>query len=420
MKKIRHRLMQYVHDQDHSIDLIIVMVILLLPLYSVRITLFGIPLGLLEILTVSALIISFLRGIIQFSEIKRQVPLVIGSLLMCLGVFIATIFGDHFHEGFGVLKSWFIVPILFALVVWMRGMKDDGVLKVYLGAYFVSTVIVSVVALVYFISGEMTYDGRLRGSYVSPNYLALYIAPALLFLFYYKSMPPKWRFILMTGVGVIALTLYLTNSFSAWIAVLASIVIMVILLRPKRRLYILGIVIMSLTLLVVQYHGQKMDDLRNMPERSSLASRIMIWESAVMIGQDHSIFGITPNTFQEHYLIYQKYFPPYLEWAVPQPHNLYLAFWLESGLIGLTGFLTVLWWFYRQMYPFIRKNASAAFLVASMTSIVLYGFMDTPYWKNDLAFVFWLLIGVGASLISHLQQVHPHRSQVDTIDHRSD
>ena len=47
------------------------------------------------------------------------------------------------------------------------------------------------------------------------------------------------------------------------------------------------------------------------------------------------IIKTSPETVLEDYAKlmhlseYQKHFPPYLEWAVPQPHNLYLAFWLQ-------------------------------------------------------------------------------------------
>ena len=72
----------------------------------------------------------------------------------------------------------------------------------------------------------------------------------------------------------------------------------------------------------------------------------MIWKSAGLMIKNNPLFGIGPGNFQEKYMEYQKYFPPYLEWAVPQPHNIFLAFWLESGLIGLAGFILLLLYFF--------------------------------------------------------------------------
>lgn len=420
MKRLIDKVVNYLRNKDHIIDVIIVLIILSLPFYGTRFSFFGIPINITEVLTLIVLILSIFSGVIRFPQMKKQKYLLLGAFLMCLGVFIATLFGEHSRAGFGVLKGWFIIPMLFALVVWMRGIRDYSSIKVYLWSYFASSVGISIIVLGYFVSGDVTYDGRLQGFYASPNYLALYLSPAVFFIFYVKELGRRWQSIVIIGIIMMMSVLYLTNSFSAWIAVIGSSIIMIFLMKSKRKYYFFIIVAIGIALIALQINEQKIKDLRALPERSSVASRIMIWESALMIGQDHRIFGITPNTFQEQYLAYQEYFPPYLEWAVPQPHNLFLAFWLQSGVIGLIGFLTVLLWFYRRMYHFIRKNATVAFLVASMTSILLYGLTDTPYWKNDLAFLFWLLIGIGAALSFHLRLQHLDRYQVDTVDHHSD
>lgn len=135
--------------------------------------------------------------------------------------------------------------------------------------------------------------------------------------------------------------------------------------------------------------------------RSSWQSRLAIWQAAWLIGKDHPIFGIGAGMFQEYYLRYQKYFSvPYLEWAVPQPHNLFLAFWLQAGLLGLFGFVWLLVIFFRQAISLIKKRNQ---LAMAMGLVVLYtllhGLVDTTYFKNDLAVVFWLMAALLASLV---------------------
>lgn len=397
---MNERIKRYFGGVFNTIDVMIVVAIVLLPFYSIRFVPFGVPVSIIEILVVIAFACSVGKNMLSPSQLRGGRGLIIGAALMCLGVLIATIAGDDLRAGFGVLKGWFVMPILFGLVVWMRGAQQRATAKLYLGTYFVSAVSVSVIALFYYLIGELTYDGRLRGFYTSPNYLALYISPAIFFLYYLNDLRGRWRWITSGGVVIIASALYFTNSFSAWLAIGGAFVVTAFFLQRKKRVLVISVALLGLALILLQVNGQKIADLREVPERSSVASRLMIYKSAVMIGRDHIVVGITPNTFQDHYLEYQKHFPPYLEWAVPQPHNLYLAFWLQGGLLGLLGLLTVLWWFYGRMYVFIKKNASVAFLVASVTSILLYGLSDTPYWKNDLAFVFWLLIAVGAGIYS--------------------
>ena len=132
----------------------------------------------------------------------------------------------------------------------------------------------------------------------------------------------------------------------------------------------------------------------------------MIWRAAWMIGKDHPIFGIGPGNFLKYYLDYQKRFSePYLEWAVPEPHNIFLAFWLEAGILGLSGFALLLYWFFKKgifEYKKARpgsarhgsKDISATILLISlMAYILIHGLFDTTYWKNDLAIMFWVIIG---------------------------
>jgi len=105
------------------------------------------------------------------------------------------------------------------------------------------------------------------------------------------------------------------------------------------------------------------------------------------------VFGIGPGNFQKTYLEYQKYFPPYLEWAVPQPHNLYLAFWLESGLSGLIGFIWLLVLFFRDNKKAREYNLETGLLcLAIILYFLIHGLVDTTYWRNDMAVIFWAVI----------------------------
>jgi O-antigen ligase len=120
----------------------------------------------------------------------------------------------------------------------------------------------------------------------------------------------------------------------------------------------------------------------------------MLWQAALRIGTDNFFLGIGPGMFQKHYLDYQKYFIPYLEWAVPQPHNILLAFWIQNGVFGVVGFVLLVFWFFKN--GILRKNAGNRGLYALLMLIMVYflahGLVDTTYWKNDLSLVFWLII----------------------------
>ena len=117
----------------------------------------------------------------------------------------------------------------------------------------------------------------------------------------------------------------------------------------------------------------------------------MIWRSAGRLIEDNWLWGIGAGNFQEKYLVYQKYFTPYLEWAVPHPHSLYLSIWLYGGALGLAGFVGLIFFWFRSFWR-LQKNPNLRFIgLGIMFYILLHGIVDTTYFKNDLAVVFWLL-----------------------------
>jgi O-antigen ligase len=132
-----------------------------------------------------------------------------------------------------------------------------------------------------------------------------------------------------------------------------------------------------------------------MPERSSLASRIIIWEVSLHLLREHPWLGIGPGNFQQSYLNAQLFFPPYLEWAVPHPHQLYLAFWLESGLLGLIGFLFIIHYTLMRLWRASKEKTSGMLpmlLLSLLTALLLQGFFDTPYFSLPLAYLFWCIL----------------------------
>lgn len=399
-----------------------IITILFLPTYLIRVEVLGVPTNVLDVLMVAFLVFSVPLVLVRFpaTQMKKYIrnPLVGGGLLVLLGVFLSAAQGGFSASELGIMKSWFVLPFFFvsvyAALFQIKQKNFDLVL-----AYFFSATIVSIIAMGYLFLGEVTYDGRLKAFYESPNHLAMYIAPMLVlgwflarFMIYdlrstkkkIKIQNSKLQGIYII-VGVTTFVLYLTQSYGAWIAVFVSILVgEYIFLRKKQafKRVFMGGAIVFLMVILSQCTHEKWNDLVAFDERSSLSSRAMIWRAALDIGADNWFFGIGPGNFQEKYLEYQQYYPPYLEWAVPQPHNLYIAFWLQTGLIGFVGFLIIIFTVAAATRPLCSHptavgNEKTAILLdiavfCAFLTILIHGLVDTPYWKNDLSVVFWILV----------------------------
>jgi len=265
-------------------------------------------------------------------------------------------------------------------------------------------------SFVYLAFGRLTYDGRLTAFYLSPNQLAMWLAPGLIagFSRWFEAKKNYQRILLFTVYCWLFIVLYFTHSYGAWLGLVAAAVFVLFYLWKYkiinwRQLATVCCLLFAVFafLFFLQISGGNNEKLVNLltSSRSSGQSRLMVWQSAVKILQDHWLLGIGPGLFQKYYLEYQKYFSaPYLEWAVPQPHNLFLAWWLQTGLIGFIGFVWLIWRFFRCAFSALAetKKPLALMLMAVMVYFLAHGLIDTTFWKNDLALIFWVIVFLGS------------------------
>lgn len=370
-----------------NLENLIYLTIFLLPAYLVSFNFFRLPTNVLEILIALVLLAWVAKikngfALKQFLQKYKNFGLSLG--LIFVGLLLATIINGNYPTGLGILKGWFVAPLLFAAVVQLAVPRPKQ--KNIFTAYFTSAFALAVLGVVHFFLGGATYDGRLALFFNSPNYLAMYLAPALIMGILFFREKPRIYFL---SLLILFWAFALTASYAAWLAALAVIVGMFWLRKEKRIFWALLLLVGFF--LLSQSGGDKLTGLLQQNERSSLASRMMIWQASQKIIADNWLFGIGPGNFQAKYLAYQKYFPPYLEWAVPHPHSLYLNFWLSGGLLGLVGFLSLLLFWARELYQ--KRNTRTNYQLAAAAIVVyimLHGLVDTTYFKNDLAVVFWL------------------------------
>lgn len=380
---------------------LVYLTIILLPAYAAKLNIFGISSNVLEMLIFLIFILWFLANRKKFFEdVSRSVfsvknrKLSFSILIIFFGLSLSTLANKNYAAGLGIIKGWFIFPLLLVFLI-SQIFKRDKIVNVF-GALYVSSFLVSLVAIGYLFSGSLTYDGRLEAFFNSPNYLAMYLAPGLLILAQVKNLKFKvqnsslWSrsFFIISGLAILV-AFYFTFSYAAWLAAISSLFITEVIRRRyfSRKMFLIVFILFIFS--VFQLKTVKFNDLANYDPRSSLASRMMIWQSAGKILEDNWFLGIGPGNFQEKYLEYQKYYPPYLEWAVPHPHNLYLAFWLYGGIFGFAGFVFLLVFWLKNI---IKKNDSAVNVVvlSIFLYILIHGIFDTTYFKNDLAIIFWI------------------------------
>lgn len=364
----------------------IYLTIFLLPTYLIKINFFGVPTNWLEILILIVCVWALWSKIKFRDSLKPSFRIAIA--VMIIGLLLSTLINKNYIAGLGIIKGWFVLPILLAVIA-KNIIPEEKKENIY-GALYFSGLTVAAISLAYYILGRITFDDRLQSIFNSPNYLAMYLAPAI--IIGARINGGKHKKFNLAALAVILAAFYLTYSYAAWLSV-GAVLLILAAIKGKKSINSKKISLIIFTIMAVvasQWNNQKFQNLRNPTERSSYSSHIMIWRSAGKIIADNWLGGIGPGNFQNKYLEYQKYFPPYLEWAVPHPHNLYLAWWLYGGVLGLIGFLSMLFLWFKEVLARKEKDIWRWMSLGIMLYFLLHGLVDTTYFKNDLAVIFWI------------------------------
>lgn len=384
------------------------LIALLLPTYLIRFEIGGIPTTVLEIL----IYIVFLYGLVnlaycQWLKVKRKIWLPIGILLFSL-ILSFNVAPDKL-AALGQIKAFFVDPLLILwLMICYLEIKDF--IWVFYGLAG-SGLFVSIHTIALKILGHVTPDGRVIGLYgYSPNYLALYLAPIVVMWLTYNLQltinNKKKNFLILVVswlLSVVSLVaIYFSGSRAGLLAIAGGFGFYLILhfwdLIKKRLWLKLAIGLLIIAAIVATWFAFRPDFQASPAEGGRVTSsnnlRFQIWQTSLELGKIHPFRGVGLANFQNAFgelTQNRANFPEYITPQALTPHNLFLMFWLSLGLLGLAAFIWLLIIFY--YYGFKSQKFPAKILLAVMTTIILQGLVDTPYFKNDLAIVFWLIFG---------------------------
>ncbi len=376
-----------------------------LPTYLVRLQIWGLPTNLLDILVGVAVVI-FVRENWREIRARRLDYFDWGAGLILMGATVGVLVAPEQKMALGAWKSWIFLPLIIFEMMRFQARRDAQIVPKFLVAASASAGFLSLWGLGEIWSGtEDSPDGRLQSIFTNANQLALLVAPLLAWLVVALCLP-QFRQILREnfwqkiGTGGLALALgaalILSRSYGGFLALGGSLALAFWFLPVRRiwKMVALGILVLALgSLGILEMQTGKFAQMLDLQNRSSSSVRLEIWQVAAGLGQQHLWAGIGPNQFQHEYqrAAAEILGREPLEWNHPQPHNLLLAFWLQTGLWGLAGFLLVL-------LAGIPRYAPAKLpYYAALGVILLHGLIDTPFWRNDLAIIFWVIVaGISA------------------------
>jgi O-antigen ligase len=394
-------------------------VFLLLPTYRVQFSLLGLPFNLLSGIIWLLVLIFFVQNrkniLNLFKNIKGRLKdknNIFGSfrwpiILILLSAYLATFFGTGSMGALGLFKSYFLEAIFFFVLLVLSLKKENFKNCIY--SLQTLVFLIFGVALFQKISANLVFNttnileqGRVTTFFGYPNANGLILLPifflSLINLFKDKGIWLKIFDILTLILSVIVI--YWAKSESALVAIIAGLLLFFLfkIIRNKKFILIISIlvIVISLILPIFTKAPQKIDEpgtrSYTFKEKILLQDlsgqvRRQMWLETIEYLKDYPILGTGLGNYQEKIEPYHQ--TEYIEIFL-YPHHIWLNFWVSLGIFGLIGFL----WLSILFVIKLVKNLSKKNLILLITFlvIIIQGIVEVPYFKNDLAIIFWLIL----------------------------
>lgn len=386
---------------------------------------------------VSLLLIFVVAGLvtkkIKFTERKLPVELLIAvGLLLVAGVLelafqvtyepILTTPSEYF-------RGLFLYPMLVTILL-IRTLDEVMVGKL-LKSYVSMVMTFGVLALVQFVSGVFPgamrdFTGRLTWPYVdfltlksgSANWAAFFVTPTVILSFaklvqFSQAKVSRKIYLgflssaLTYGSGAVVfwigsllislLVLVLTQSYGAFAAVgFVSLFYCFRALSWKKFLNVfLVCLVIGVVGLGVVMQTKKFQILTGQQEfkfDTSATSRVDIYTMNLAIISSNPLLGVGMNQYQSYFASHQQKILGHKlneSHVPPHAHNFFMSFWTNLGVFGVLAMLVLVFGIFWR-FKFSAESPAVFVLLA----IMIHGLIDSYYWQQEIAYTFWLVIGL--------------------------
>lgn len=133
---------------------------------------------------------------------------------------------------------------------------------------------------------------------------------------------------------------------------------------------------------------------------SSNFERICLWQSSWMMFLDYPIIGVGLDHFN---VVYRNGYilPLAKEPTINSPHNIYLHYMVETGILGLLGFLAMIGLQVKYLFSLIQNKflskdtlICVICMLVTVIEMLVQGLFDALFLSRDFNIMYWFLWGV--------------------------
>jgi putative inorganic carbon (HCO3(-)) transporter len=372
------------------------------PAYVVRWHVGPYPTTLLEALiglTVLAFALESARAGVRF---VWRTPYTYAAALFLAAGLVAVLVAPDRRAAVGLYRAYLLEPIAFFYVAG-EVLRTAGAAYLVLGSLGLGGLVAGLANSAVVLAAWQAHHLNLAVAapvviYNTPNAVALYLVPLIavgsaLALHAEDRRLRVGAALFTAAAGLSTLLSFSRGGYAALVAVAVGLA-----LSHRRRWYLLGAeAVVALVLVKVPPVANRLGhQLSAADPNNSLVSRVKLWEATVHMLRDHPVLGTGLSGFARSIGPYRGGI--YSETLI-YPHNILLNSWTETGLLGVVAFGWLLVQGLRTTLRGWREclgewRPLQLGLLLALVAIVVHGMVDVPYWKNDLSFEFWALLGV--------------------------
>ena len=327
------------------------------------------------------------------------------------------------HRGNDILSSKFSAQ---------GGSASGGKIENLVWPLSISVFYISLIAILQRFFGlaiPAPWQGELRVTSIFeyPNAVGLFVAPILpliLWLAFTHRRPEPapnagegsrkiYRFFatlrtmvlgIIMALGVI--TIILAKSDGAIVGLLAGLALALLIYNRRSRLALAILIVAAIFGILFVPQIQSWVGEKALMNDWSGYVRKTIWTESWDTLKDNPFFGAGLGGYPTVFTAYHRV--QGIEIFL-YPHSIFLNPWSELGILGLIAFLWMMVGFIRMSFPrwpsgesrmdiwipaYARMTLIKIAALSSMITLLVHGLVDVPYFKNDLAFLFWTIYAI--------------------------
>ena len=438
------------------LDWAVMLIIFALWSYLIRFSLLGFPITLLE----AMIGIAFLVWLVKERQLvwqrfkhcfKRQAqtkryPFDWEIVILLIVSILAVVTAGWTDSAFGIWKAYFLEPIILFLLVFNVFGKNKEYSKI-IYPLATSALLISLIAIYQKLTGDFVVleywtaqAQRATSLFPYPNAVGLYLAPVAMLLVGWlgeiiKTKKSVWQIIgLSATIALSILAIISAQSDGALIAVIGAVIIFGLLVSRRWAMITVALVVIAVMGLSLQAGlRQKIVDKVTLFDLSGQIRQQQWKETWLMLQDGHWFLGAGLSNYQtvikpyhQEGIFVKNHDPKWLDkvlydpvyhqaaWQPTEiylyPHNILLNFWTELGLLGA---LLFVWLIAKYLVIglqniFVRQAINRYLtlsLIGAMITIIIHGLVDVPYFKNDLAVLWWLLLAMLGMINIHRKRL---------------